>query len=570
MRDWQWAEDRLWLTWRHTLKVQWGGAYNEQECSHLAPVDVADLAAPMSPANLPEPLALSRQKLSADRAPGKLAVLNGEAFLGEADGVWRIGQGAPVRLNLDLVGEVRVFAIHGRLVVGAPDSLYLLNPKTGAAELVASGRRRPATNPVDLSALGLADVVAVPNERLRVTFTGSNGVFEYDLTKKTWLALPEGPAGTRRMHSDRIEAIVTYGQNPIYRSLSYLLPHERTNWQFAAFRLLPTKNPLGLLSGDNRGSPLTGRPLWFPADQALAPANVTATGHSNLFWTVGEPDYNRVTTNGSGIHLAASGHPRLLAWRTDQMEPAIVSLWPVLPTNLPAHLDSALALRPHSPRSLLAIPSGLVFDSTGAPGVWFLPWGEIMPRVEAQFVQLAAVRAARPPPPDQHRGKQLLHLGDLDLDGKISPVEFAVLVTSEKPKPGSPGRSISPGAFDHLDKNHDGSLDGDELTVIGKILDQGTPFDPVPGIYPPGFPGPGGFQLPPILSWFRTTNRPSFGPGLPTLGPPPPEILERYDKNKNDKMDPDEMQELIRDMVRGTSPRPRGTNAAPTLPPPKP
>ncbi|MEN9572694.1 MAG: hypothetical protein RL514_549 [Verrucomicrobiota bacterium] len=582
LRDWQWAEDRLWLTWRHTLKFDWEDETILQESSHLAPVNLADLGAALSPASLPEPLALSRQKPVADHAPGKLAVLNGEAFLAETNGVWRIGQRPAERLNLDLVGETRVFAIHGRLLLSALNTLYLFDPKTGLAELLGSSVRRPAVSVADGLVGGLADAVAVPDQRLRIAFAGSFLVLEYDLAKKTWKSLGghgQGHGWTRRMHADRIETFGKVTWNGVEGPyLSHILPHTSTNWSFAAFRLPPNRQDISLLS---TGIRIPGVPLWYPTELDLAPVNVPTTAHSNLFWTVGDPDYDQVTTNSSGIHLALAGHPRLPAWRADQTQPAIIPLWPEFPTNLPAHLGAELSRRPHTPLNLLATPPGLVFDSTGVPGFWFLPWSEVLPCVEEQFTQLATERAARPPS-GNHRGKQLLQTYDLDGDGKVSPVEFAVLFEGEKLNRNPNAQPVGLVHFNRADGNRDGKLDDGELSTIADFIKLLSSPNPAPGFGPSGFPAPGGpgfpTRPPGVPPGVGQPPRPgipfgpggAFAPGQMPQGPPPPEILERYDKNKNGKMDPDEMQELLRDQLRGTSPRPRGTNAPPGVPAPAP
>ena len=208
------------------------------------------------------------------------------------------------------------------------------------------------------------------------------------------------------------------------------------------------------------------------------------------------------------------------------------------------------------------------------PGFWFIPWSELLPRVEAQFTQLAAARAARPAP-GNHRGRQLLHTYDLDGDGKVGGTEFAALCSGEKlDTNANAARFQVVGLFTNADRNRDGGLDGEELVAFDKFIRaraSGVPsfgFRP-PGSRPPGIPGagaPGSF--PPRPGFPGAPGQP-FRPGQMPGGPPPPEILERYDKNKNGKMDPDEVQELLRDQLRGTAPRPRGTNAPPGTPAPK-
>ncbi|MEQ2009117.1 MAG: EF-hand domain-containing protein, partial [Limisphaerales bacterium] len=256
-----------------------------------------------------------------------------------------------------------------------------------------------------------------------------------------------------------------------------------------------------------------------------------------------------------------------------------------------------------SPGTLLATPPGLVYRAEAVPGFWFIPWSDVLPRVEAEFTKLAAVRAARPAP-GNHRGRQLLHTYDLDQDGKVTGGEFAGLFSGEKLDADANASRMLSMHFNNADKNRDGGLDGNELSAVGDLIRARSV--------------PSSVQLPPRIGF----GGPPTGPGQPRLpgqpfrpqspftqqsdlkqfdknqdgrideeeakalqqhlqaqqarplqqlpqGPPPPEILERYDKNKNGKMDPDEMQEFMREMMSGKSPRPRGTNAPAAVPVPK-
>ena len=85
-----------------------------------------------------------------------------------------------------------------------------------------------------------------------------------------------------------------------------------------------------------------------------------------------------------------------------------------------------------SPGHLLATPLGLVYRAESVPGFWVIPWSDIMPRVEAQFAQLAAARDARPVPPEKHRGKQLLYTYDLDGNNRISNINKKFVTSHNK------------------------------------------------------------------------------------------------------------------------------------------
>ena len=142
--------------------------------------------------------------------------------------------------------------------------------------------------------------------------------------------------------------------------------------------------------------------------------------------------------------LATNGcHVRLAAWHPQSRQPAVIPLWLELPPNTLTGQPIARA-RSHSSFNkladargeLLATPPGLVYRNEAVPGFWFIPWGDVLPRVETAFTKLAAASAARPAP-GNHRGRQLLHTYDANEDGKVSPSEFAVLFSGDSIRPDS-------------------------------------------------------------------------------------------------------------------------------------
>ncbi|NBV24533.1 MAG: hypothetical protein EBS05_21765, partial [Proteobacteria bacterium] len=577
--DWSWQNDRLWVAWRHGMLLsilgtgQGDGFFYHQNCSHIAGYSLPDLAGDLNPDSLPAAVALQGPERYLPHQPaGRFTVVGGQTYLSAMNAVWRISKGASAPLKLELTGEPLLASVHGRLMISAPDELYAYDVKTDTAELLASGRRRPALNLADPGALGVGQVVELPRERMRVLFPGGRGVFEFDFASRQWKFVAQAPGQTHLAHADGWQS---HGGGGNGHFTLYWLPHTATNWQNAALRLPDPPRDLQTISA-NRVYPKV--PLWFPRDRSLSPVGLASTSLSNCFWSVTGLDFHRGYTNGDTFILSSNGcHLRLAAWRADLTQPAVVPLWLELPANTlaPAQVAKAQGHRAQdqlatAPGTVLAVPPGLVYRSEAVPGFWFIPWSDVLPRVEAQFAQLVAARDARPDP-GTNRVNQLMRTYDLDGDGKLNGVEFAMLSGAEF---GPPAIGTDLGSiFMNADKNKDGGLDSKELAALLDLRKAAVARGP--GIpFPPGFGGPGagarppGFPTPP---GFPGGPGGRFGPGAMPSGPPPPEILERYDKNKNGKLDPDEMQEFLRDQMRGMAPRPRGTNAPPAAPvPPSP
>lgn len=607
VHEWLWAEDRVWVAWRHDMKVFLPGqGFVFQASSHLAGYSLPDFVGDTSPDSLPPAVELPALFHPAPSLPqGRFAVVGGQAFASASNAVWRINKGAVGPLKLELSGQPLLAGVHGRLIIGAKDELYAYDVKTGTTELLASGRRRPATSPADGFVLGLGQAVALPGQRMRMSFTGSAGCYDYDLGSRQWTTIASPVALARRSVGEAWTA-TTYGNN---YALMHLLPNSGTNWQLAALRLPAPPQDLSFFVTMTM-STLPGVPRWLPADRSLTPAGLAATSFSNRFWTITGLEFHLGHTNQDTFMLSTNGcHVRLSAWRADLTQPATVPLWLELPTGSLSRLSVGLARSRSyvgkfamSPGALLATPPGLVYRAEAVPGFWFIPWSEVLPQVEAQFTRLAAVRDARPIPPEKHRGKQLLYIYDLDYDGKVTGGEFAALFSGEKLDSDSNASRMIFMHFNNADKNRDGGLDGTELSTIGDLIRarsvpssvQLPPLGfggPRPGPRPPGVPGqpfrpgPPGMQPSDLAAFDKNQDgrideeeakalqqhlqaqQMRLPQQLPQ-GPPPPEILERYDKNKNGKMDPDEMQEFMREMMSGKSPRPRGTNAPPAVPTP--
>lgn len=579
VQAWAWAEERLWLAWRHEISIKVPGTgrgdgfWVPQGCTHIAGYTLPDFAGEDHPEALPGAVALPTDNVHfQNRQPGRFAVVDGQLFAAGSNTVWRVAKAGSAPLKLPLAGLPALAAVHGRLIIAVPDELYAHDVRAGTQELLASGRRRPAANPADPGALGIGLATELPNGRMRVFFTGGGG-FDYDFANRQWAAVARPPGAVLRPVGDHWSATVTSG---LQYSVLRLLPDTGTNWQFASIRL---PAPPGDVHAFMTGAPLAGIPLWAAADRALVPAGLAAASRSNLFWAVTGLDFHRGQTNHDTFMLAANGcHVRLAAWRKDLAQPAEIPLWLELPEGALTRLGVALTQTHNfpgklaaAPGALLATPPGLVYRAESVPGVWFIPWADVLPRVEAQFARLAAARAARPAPGPQP-GAQLLHRYDLDGDNQLNGVEFGALFFGEKLNPDvNSARTSLPNLFNAMDRNRNHVIEADEMLAGGELLRPRTPGSSPMVFRPPGFPGggaPGSF--PPRSG---LPGRPGQ-PGQTPTGPPPPEILERYDKNRNGKMDPEEMQELLRDQLRGTAPRPRATtnSAAPAAPdsPPRP
>lgn len=578
IHEWLWADDRVWVAWRHDMKLYWPGeGFMLPACSHLASYSLPDFSGDLNPPPLPPEVELPGLYQPAPNLPqGRFAVVGGQAFASATNTVWRVGKGAAGPLKLELAGQPLIASVHGRLIIGAKDELYVHDVKAGTTELLGSGRRRPAVTPADGFALGLGQAVELPGQKMRVAFSATAGCYDYDFASRQWTAIASPVAYARRNVGEAWTA-TTFGNN---HAIMHLLPNSGTNWQLASLRLPAPPQDLGFFM--TASSP-PGAPLWHPTDGSLAPAGLAATSFSNQLWTITGLEFHLGHTNQDTFMLSSNGcHVRLSAWRTDLALPATIPLWLELPTNAMSRLSVGLARSRSylgklatSTGALLATPPGLLYRAEGMPGFWFIPWSEVLPRVEAQFSRLAAARAARPAP-GSHRGRQLLHTYDLNGDDRLDGTEFASLLSGEKlSADASTARSQFRSLFNNADRNRDSRLDGEELLSTADYIRAraagGTQARPgAQGFRPPGFPGagaPGG--LPPRPG-FPFSPKLTTAPGQVPQGPPPPEILERYDQNKNGKMDPDEMQAFMRDMRSGKSPRPRGTNAPPGAPAPAP
>ena len=116
------------------------------------------------------------------------------------------------------------------------------------------------------------------------------------------------------------------------------------------------------------------------------------------------------------------------------------------------------------------------------------------------------------------------------------------------PPPGIPFGQMLRGLLDKYDGNQDGILDQTELSALRKAIDEGK-------VGPPRR-GPGGPRLPGELGR-------AGGPGGPQ-GRLPKDILDKYDVNKDGKLDESERAALHKDIEDGKIERPpRGPGAPP-------
>lgn len=577
IHEWLWADDRVWVAWRHDMKLYLPGeGFMGQACSHLGSYSLPGFSGDLNPPPLPPEVELPGLYQPAPNLPqGRFAVVGGQPFASATNTVWRVGKGAVGPLKLELAGQPLIASVHGRLIIGAKDELYVHDVKAGTTELLGSGRRRPAVTPADGFALGLGQAVELSGQKMRVSFSATSGCYDYDFASRQWTAIAS-PVAYARRNVGQAWTATTFGNN---HAIMHLQPNTGTNWQLASLRLPAPPQDLSFFM--TASSP-PGAPLWHPTDGSLAPAGLAAAAFSNQLWTITGLEFHLGHTNQDTFMLSSNGcHVRLSAWRTDSAQPATIPLWLELPTNAMSRLSVGLARSRSflgkfatSTGALLATPPGLLYRAEAVPGFWFIPWSEVLPRVEAQFSQLAAARAARPAP-GSHRGRQLLHTYDMNGDDRLDATEFASLLAAEKlSADAKTARSQFMSLFNNADRNRDSRLDGEELLSTADYIRArvagGTQAGPgAQDFRPPGFPGagaPGG--LPPRPG-FPFSPKLTTTPGQVPQGPPPPEILERYDQNKNGKLDPDEMQAFMRDMMSGKSPRPRGTTVPPGAPAPK-
>ncbi len=151
-----------------------------------------------------------------------------------------------------------------------------------------------------------------------------------------------------------------------------------------------------------------------------------------------------------------------------------------------------------------------------------------------------------PPPPFGQILQNILEKYDANKDGQLDATEYAALQQDIKdgklqppgPPPGGPmggwpGRGRMPlpkELIEKYDVNHDGKLDETEREALHKDIQAGKVQLPPPG---PGLPGPG--QQPPTAA----------------------QLLEKFDADKDGKLDEAELTALLDDVRQHRLPPPR-------------
>ncbi len=149
--------------------------------------------------------------------------------------------------------------------------------------------------------------------------------------------------------------------------------------------------------------------------------------------------------------------------------------------------------------------------------------------------------------------KDILNKYDANHDGQLDQTEMAALQKDiDEGKVQPPGRRFGrgPGAppplpqdiLDKYDTNHDGSLDENERAALHKDIQDGKIQLPH-GMRGPGHPGPGGMR-PPLTAQA---------------------VLQRFDTDKDGKLDAAELTAFLNDLKQHLPPPPRhrGPNALP-------
>jgi hypothetical protein len=89
-------------------------------------------------------------------------------------------------------GSAQITEFHGRLYVSTPDSLLEVEPDSGAVQILASARRKPAANEMDSLMVDGSHEFFRAGERLFLEI--GKRIFSYMPTNKTWQPLPELPS----------------------------------------------------------------------------------------------------------------------------------------------------------------------------------------------------------------------------------------------------------------------------------------------------------------------------------------------------------------------------------------
>jgi ankyrin repeat protein len=307
-------------------------------------------------------------------------------------------------LPVPVQGRTTLTAINGRLFIITPDTVLEMHEDGKGAEILASGRRRPAVNQLDTLG-GYGPVLLGPNGSPRLCVNGK--IYSRNQSGNDWsevLAFPD-MRGTSIIACDG--RIVLREADAQFPSRLWLLSEDQSTFETAL--IIPAVPPPRFDAMTRRNPPDTNSPAktrWkYPGAIPIALPPTTLDG-DNLWIFTGQPSPISAERRGNPDPLAvyytgeltvrtdakvgaifdeyAGRHALLLEFQKGQAEPRQIPLW----FNLKEWTFSRLWLERfrHYDRSesinlglsvFQTTPEGLVITCTNVPGFWLIPRSDL-------------------------------------------------------------------------------------------------------------------------------------------------------------------------------------------------
>lgn len=509
---------------------------------------------------------------------GQVYALHGRDMIRRHD--LRAGQHRDYKVDLPLTNNV-TFAVAGRrLLLVSPEFLAELMPVDCSVKLLASTRRRPATTKLDSVDWPHPPQVSIhPDGSLLALFAppGQFQMWKLRPGATDWESLPAGNGFTGTL--DRLN------QWPLSFAGSFLGCHAQT--------YTPGGQVVTLLSDNRAQLARWAMPLNYPLTPGMSGGSLMqqAFDGTNLWMLLPALEYENTAAGFRQAKPLSDRNFTLLRFDPRWEIPATIPLKieadapaGMRPLNVPGGNIVTTRLR-FTSQGLLLLAFQTLMPGDSMPGFWFLPYADIeawvkthhpetrnLPRCEPELrrqfdrngngkldveeVQAARADQAWRAADREHQAQRLLKTFDFDHDGRLNATEVTALVrtaslgvtaadrNSPQRSPVVPFLRDPPSFLARFDRDKSGGLDATELMAIAPEI------APLPGGAPSGFqPGTGG----PVFGPGANLPRPGQPSGQPVAGSSRA-TLDRYDTNKNGRLDPDELRVMMEERRKGIVP----------------